>query len=251
VYAEDLTIKNSYGHAIYPYNCSGIYLRDVTVDTTRDAGADGLNTYYVYGKVRIDTISISNSGDMGIVVSEAGDVRIHSPTFSGNTDVDVYIHELAVGARAQSTGRFIITDYAGTSNDDRIYAHGGVATPSYIQRDTADARSGTCLKYSPNDATDPLYYDVGVFKVTDGASNLTLYVYMKDDVSFNGDVGLWATLHGVPIDAPVTKTMTTSYVQQSITVNSADIATNDYVTLVVGATGTAGSVFVDDFSASN
>ena len=97
----------------------------------------------------------------------------------------------------------------------------------------------------------PVQYPIGSVKVTDTGSDITLSVYLKDDASFNGKVWVQALhAHTVVSDFPNEITPTTSYAQQQIVVDSADLINNEYLEMWVLVQATAGNVYVDDFSAS-
>lgn len=250
IVAKGVSVYNCYDTGLYQ-SLSGIdkvYFEDFLIDTTRtNDGVVLQNATNIF----FNGLSIANVFDDGLVVYSTANVRIHNVTFTGIPDLEVYAYAINLTGRQAPVGNLVISKYGGVDGDDRIYAFESSTTASYIQRDTTDARSGTCLKFiSKNDLYDPVFYKVGTAKVTNGASNLTLSVYMKDDATWNGSAVLYAVNKNKVVVLPTLKTMTTSYVEQSITVDSSDIATDDYVHLYVGASGTAGAVFVDDFSAT-
>ena len=78
----------------------------------------------------------------------------------------------------------------------------------------------------------------------------TVSIYLKDDSSFNGSVWLELWFNGVRIAGPTEKTMTTSYVQESITGAADDIPVDGVLELKVLVYGTAGCVYADDISYS-
>jgi hypothetical protein len=118
-----------------------------------------------------------------------------------------------------------------------------------IEHDSSsECRSGKCLKFTPTSATVPLAYKVGNVKIPSASSDLTLYIYLKDDSSFNGVVSFIVDRNGEFISITY-KTPSTSWVQQSIVVGSSDLVANEYLDLYVIVSGTAGNIYVDDFSA--
>jgi hypothetical protein len=244
----DTEVYNAYHHSLYIYASNNLYLENTTLKETRYSGSDSLSIT-ASTQVVFNNVDMSDSNDDAITISATTfDVLFVNASFTNIGGDNVVL--TGVNGASPSNHRIRFVDYDDTSGDDRIYLSSNTTDP-YIQRDTTDARSGTCLKFYPTGATYPMVYRIGTFKATDGSSNATLSVYMKDDVSFNGEVHLFAEVNGIQPDRPTVKTMTTSYVQQSITVSSADFATDDYIHLYAQVTGTAGSVYVDDFSASN
>ena len=126
---------------------------------------------------------------------------------------------------------------------NRVYFYGG-----YTQDNTADARSGKCIQFNPKDAT---YWIEQSFFVPAAASTArTVSIYLKDDSSFDGNVYLELWFNGVRIAGPTEKTMTTSYVQESITGAADDIPVDGVLELKVLVYGTAGCVYADDISYS-
>ena len=113
---------------------------------------------------------------------------------------------------------------------------------------SADARSGKAVKITPTSASVPIGEKVGNVKIPSAATDLTLKIYLKDDASFNGSVHFIVLRNGKYLSRTV-KTPTTSYVQESVVIAAADLVANEYLDLYVLAIGTAGSVWVDDFSA--
>jgi len=132
---------------------------------------------------------------------------------------------------------------SGGAARNRVYFYGG-----YTQDNTADARSGSCLQFNPKNAT---YWIEQSFFVPAAASTArTVSIYLKDDSSFNGSVWLELWFNGVRIAGPTEKTMTTSYVQESITGAADDIPVAGVLELKVLVYGTAGCVYADDISYS-
>jgi hypothetical protein len=244
---DGLSIYNAWHNGVDLYQVNNAYLSNVIIDTVRDG--DGLY-FNAADHMYVDDIAISNIVDDGIMINDAYNCYINNPTFSGIGDVDVRTY--APGSSTVVARSLVITNYEGVAGDDRSYFGSYDQPAPYVGRDTADARSGTCLKFYSYDEFDPIYYKVGTFKATDGAEDITLSVYMKDNAAYDGVVRLYSqVLFKRPGGVPEVKTMTDSYVQQSITVSSDDFATGDYVHLYVTVCGTDGNVFVDDFTASN
>ena len=156
--------------------------------------------------------------------------------------------------RNKKTSHNTITfrNYDGVAGDDRIFfASEDTSAPlPSILKDTADARSGSCLKFVPQFTPWLISYEIGTYKITSESGDITLSIYLKDEATFNGQVFLWATKDGQVVVDPTEKTMTTSYAENTLVVPEASLVENDYLTLWIGVNGTAGYVFVDDFSAS-
>lgn len=244
---RDLEIYNAQQLILNISNSDHIYFENITAKENRQTSADGVNISNS-AQLVFNNLDISDTIDIGLVIPATSfDLLFVDTSFTniGTTETQL----AGVNAASPANHHIKFVNYDDTAGDDRIYFSNNGTDP-YIQRDTADARSGTCLKFWSFEADEPITYDVGVVKVLDGSRDMSLRVYMKDDVSFNGEVYLFAEVNGIQVDLPVVKTMTTSYVQQSITVDPADIATGDYVHLHVSVSGTAGSVYVDDFSAT-
>jgi hypothetical protein len=210
---------------------------------------DGSSSTIVYlsggnSYVFIRDTQIKNAGGYGFYCENLqSHVQLSNVTFSGNSS-----GEIGFGSGtpyAGTTPGVVSHNHNGTAGDDRMYYRNGA-----IYRDTANARSGSCLKFAPASASYPIGHPVGTVKVTSTASDLTLAVYLKDDASFNGHVYLWATQNSRRVVDWTEKTPTTSYVQNSITVAAADLEAGEYVDLYATVDGTAGNVYVDDFSAS-
>ena len=132
---------------------------------------------------------------------------------------------------------------SGGAAKNRVYFYAG-----YTQANTADARSEKCLQFNPKNAT---YWIEQSFFVPAAASTArTVAIYLKDDSSFNGSVWLELWFNGVRIAGPTEKTMTTSYVQESITGAADDIPVDGVLELKVLVYGTAGCGYADDISYS-
>jgi hypothetical protein len=123
------------------------------------------------------------------------------------------------------------------------------AIGTIVHDSSADARSGKAIKYLSNEATYKYQiYKVGTVKIPSAATDLTLNAYIKDDAGFDGRVFFTVKKDGFYISR-TEKTPTTSYVKESVVVPAASLTANQYLDLYVEVSGTAGSVWVDDFSA--
>jgi hypothetical protein len=249
LYINDLEIYNAYHHGVVLVTGAAyMYFSDLIVDSTAYGGSDCV---YINGAIEVFFYNptISNCDDDAWALSDPNnDIYIYSPASSGLGGDEYYVYALRPdGVEGKA---LTVKDNNGTVGDDRMYFSSNIS-PAYIQRDTTDARTGTCLKFYVSEPNGFLTEKIGTFKVTDGSSNVTPSIYMKDNAGFDGVVMLFAMVNSKVIDAPVEKTMTTSYAESTITVSSADIATDDYLHLYIQVSGSTGNVFVDDFSATN
>jgi hypothetical protein len=218
----------------YVYNTGPVFFEDCTADDCDY----GFEIYYDADNVWIVSPTATNC-TRGIYSSTMSiPIYVYDPTFSGNTND--YVTDTN---RPFHVPRFCVVN---SGVHERKYGYASIIS------DTTDARSGTCIKFDPNStaSTRNPPIELGTVEVTSTASDLTLKVYMKDDSSFNGTVYLFAIQDGVMVVGRTEKTMTTSYVEQSVVVASADLTLNSYVTLYALVKGTAGNVFADDFSYS-
>lgn len=120
---------------------------------------------------------------------------------------------------------------------------------SIVHDSSAAARSGKALKYlSTNSVSRYQIYKVGTVKITSAATDITLSAYIKDDAGFDGRVFFTVKKDGFYVSR-TEKTPTTSYVKESVVVPAASLTANQYLDLYVEVSGTAGSLWVDDFSA--
>ena len=244
------TCPLSYFKNIYLYNGSAqmfvtssyVIVEDITIDTAPAAAIYFLLSYSNPSGSKISDPVVSNCTH-GIYTYNPIGIEVYNPTFTSCSTADVFVSNIYAVVPG-NPGGIKVHNYNGTANDDRIYFANGV-----IYKDSADARSGYCLKFDPSSATYPITWKVGTIKVTE-AGDLTLSVYMKDDADFNGTVKLYATTVNRMAESFTGKTMTTSYAENTITVAAADLVDEEYMELWVAVTGLAGNVFVDDFSFS-
>lgn len=140
--------------------------------------------------------------------------------------------------------------YNGIADDNRIdFVYGSSI------RNTADARSGACWKFSPTDATYTIssYNALRTWAAADTNKDLT--VYLKQSGTYTaGDVALEAYDEaGRLVAGPTAQTVATSYGQHTLTVAAANIPEAQVLTLrlvVKRASGADLAVFVDDFMAA-
>lgn len=215
------------------YGAKSIFLIRPVVDTATNGIyllSDAENTY-------IFEPDISNCTRAIYANSLSSVTYVNNPTFLSNTDD--YVHSNNSPYHAP---RYAVTNDNGVDWIKHTYVK--------VSADTTDARSGTCMKFEPSLANrnwQPMV-KLGVHKIASAAADLDLNIYLKDDASFNGVVNLIARRDSFIVNDMEDLTMTTSYVQHTITVAAADLTVDSYVTLYLHVTGTAGAVYADDFS---
>lgn len=111
-----------------------------------------------------------------------------------------------------------------------------------------NARSGKAVKLTPLSAGYPLMQIVGSVKIPSAASDLTLNAYIKEDGSLNGGTVFLVKRDGFILTWEK-KSVTTSYVKNSVVVPSASLVAGEFLELYVLVYGTAGNLWIDDFSA--
>jgi hypothetical protein len=96
---------------------------------------------------------------------------------TGNTTADIYV------LAGQHYGEYpcVKCQHFKTAGANKCFYEYGTT-----ERDTANARSGECLKYTP---TSAIYYiSQSFFFKADSGTAQTLSAYIKKDANFNGDV---------------------------------------------------------------
>ena len=203
-------------------NNSGIYLTSSSNNNTITSATCNSNSYGIYLGSGSSCVCWNYAHDES-TWGNAGKIN----EWVGNKQKIVSVKESESGGAARN----------------RVYFYGG-----YTQDNAAEARSGSCLQFNPKSAT---YWIEQSFFVPAAASTArTVSIYLKDDSSFNGSVWLELWFNGVRIAGPTEKTMTTSYVQESITGAADDIPVDGVLELKVLVYGTAGCVYADDISYS-
>lgn len=207
-----------------------------------------------------DTNRSANSYSVNIIGTQPEN-RFYNCTLTGATSSDINM------AAATNTNYFINCTLSGSTGDyvalstisESATVPGLVIAPSgsgayrvfvrgIITSDTADARSGLCVKIAPTGGDTPIGEKVGSVKVPSAGSDLTVSIYLKDDADFNGTVWFVALQNGQWLSRTA-KVPTTSYVKESVVIPAASLIASAYIDLWVFATGTAGAAYVDDFSA--
>lgn len=202
----------------------------------------GLYVFSGYGTGHLRVGKITASGNTNAVHVRAASISIGNFIPNGNT-VDIAFN--STYHNGSGAPYAYVQRWNDTEGDSRMFFAEGI-----VYRDTADARSGACLKATPDDATAYMWITLGKHRVTATGSDITLSVYAKDDAGFNGDVGLMALMNGQVTVEWTAKTMATSYGEHTLTVSSASLVANEWIELFARVRGTAGSVFFDDFSAA-
>ena len=100
--------------------------------------------------------------------------------------------------------------------------------------------------FEPHDASG---WGEQVFCVAADANTArNISIYMRDDAAFNGSVEIEARFNGEVVAGPVAKVMTTSFVEQTITIPAVNIPEDGVIELFVKVKGTAGHVYADDLA---
>jgi hypothetical protein len=200
----------------------------------------------LYSSYYAQTFSIGKltvtGATLGVYFSRYAFIKIGSYVPSGNTAE--WLFGSTYLAKCQQP-IVAIQRWNDTEGDSRLIYYNGE-----VRRDTADARSGACVKAIPTSETYYIQISLGKYLITATGSDITLTIYAKDDAAFNGDVELMALVNGVVAVEWTAKTMATSYGAHTLTVPSASLVENEWIELIARARGTAGAVYFDDFSAS-
>jgi hypothetical protein len=262
-FIDDLKCASGAGSSTYP----GVSLAAEQIVATQISTRNNTNYgfYTENGNIVGELVADNNSRGINFSSTIGGfPIRIGKLSASGNTTA-LYAHYpclCRVGTFIPSGNTadfgytsnylsdcphpvFHIQRWNDTAGDSRMMFYNGVA-----YRDTADARSGACLKAAPTSADDYIWVTLGKYLVTATGSDITLTIYAKDDASFNGDVGLMALINNGVAVAWTEKTMATSYGAHTLTVPAASLVENEWIELIARVRGTAGAVYFDDFSAA-
>ena len=210
-----------------------------------------------------DSIFSGVRAGSNVLISDTSGVRFHSSTFSGASayigTAGIYISQdiyfINCTLTNGTSGRFNVTTQQISSLPTYIEQSSGADTVIYLGQagtlthdSTAAARSGKALKFAATSNRYPITYKVGTVKIPSAASDLTLNAYLKDDASFNGACYFFVVRNGKNISYTA-KTPTTSYVKESVVIGTSDLVAGEYLDLYVWIYGTAGNVWIDDFSA--
>jgi len=231
---------NSYG--IYIDELINSYFDDITCD---DNSNDGL-TIGSEGAVAFNNtfydVSCNNNGSYGIYYTSPGVNIINNYSGSGNASGDTYIDD------AMRHGEFPILKCQHFNSDkaDKAFCEDGIL--EHITGAEARGGSGDALRFDPSSAT--YYIAQSFYYPADSGVGKTLKIYMKDDVSFNGDVQAAIYFLGKRITGWTAWAMTTNYIEQSIAAGAIDITEDGVLELRIRVRGTAGYVYADDLSAT-
>jgi parallel beta-helix repeat protein len=219
---------------------SGIYLLTSSNNTITTPTCNSNNSNGIQLETSSNNTIITptcNSNNYGIFVSNSSNNVADKYSGTGNT-TDVYVFS------GQHYGEYpcLKCQHFKTAGVNKCFYEYGTT-----ERDTANARSGECLKYTP---TSAIYYisQSFFFKADSGVSQ-TLSAYIKDDASFNGDVQAAIYFMGEKITGWTEWTPTTSYEQKSIVASSGSITEDGILELRIKCRGSSGNVFIDDISA--
>ena len=207
-----------------------------------DSNAVNIKCTYGGGIAKIGKLtSVTNA--CAVYVGSGGMTIIGSLVVSGSVTAD---HGFSSTYNNDSPNPYLVVQRWGdTQGDSRMFFERGSAV-----RDTAEARSGACIKATPASATYYINISLGKYLVTSDDADLTLSIYAKDDGDFNGDVKFMALMNGQVAVLPTAKTMDTSYGEHTLVVDTDDLVENEWLELVAMVRGTAGNVYFDDFSVS-
>ena len=223
--------NNNYG--IYLYNSSN---NNTITTPTCNSNSRGIYLHYHSNNNTI-TAPTCNSNNYGIYTSASSNNIANKYSGSGNSSGDIYV----LSAKTFWDQPQLNCQHINTTGTNKSFYEYGIT-----ERDTADARSTQCLKYDPTSAT--YYISQSFFFKADSGVTQTLSAYVKDDVSFNGDIQSAIYFMGVKITGWTEWTPTTSYVKKEIVAGSGDISEDGVLELRIKVRGTAGNVFVDDLA---
>lgn len=176
----------------------------------------------------------------GIVNDYGSELVVYNPTLTSNTT------DMSVSNLAGSELPVLFSHYHnGVAGDNRAYGMYGVS-----QSNTADARTGVCLKISPTSATQYFRQRIGLCRVASTGADITLGVYIKDDAAFNGTLEAAIYHLGECITDWASWTPTTTYTLNTALADASDLVVGEMLELWVRVTGTAGNVYIDDSTPS-
>ena len=267
-------------------NTNGIYLSSSSNNTitTPTCNSNSYGIYLSSSPNNTLTTPTCNSNSYGIYLSSSLFNTITTPTCNSNNSYGISLssssnnntittptcNSNSYGIYSNGSLNNIVSKYSGTGNTTDVYLY----SPKYYieypclkcqhfktagankcfyefgttERDTANARSGECLKYTPTSAV--YYISQSFFFKADSGVSQTLSAYIKDDASFNGDVQAAIYFMGEKITGWTEWTPTTSYAQKSIVASSGSITEDGVLELRIKCRGSAGNVYIDDISAS-
>jgi hypothetical protein len=238
-YFKDIYLYNCGGSGVWSYISSDNYYENVNID---DAGTDGVN-FSNSRNEHFYNLNIDTAGDDGVQLDYYSfGIYINDYTFSSITDDDFLVQGRSSSPLAEVNTLFV-TDTSWT---------GSLGGKHKTSKEGTIVRTGSSLKITPDTTFGHEYgwsnTRVGVYQAGSGTGDITLSVYMRDDASYNGTVRLFADVNGQRPEVPTEKTMTTSFVQQTLVVDDSYFDAGDWLTLYVQVSGTAGNVYVDDFA---
>jgi hypothetical protein len=236
--AGTLTLQNITNYGMY---CAGNLLAKEMV--FKNCGRGIADIYSAYGSTTnvIGKLTATNN-TVVIYWGRWALCKIGTYIPSGNT-TEFYFPAIYVGKDPHPM--VTVQRWNNTEGDCRAYYYNAV-----VSRDTAEARSGACVKVDPSSADYYSHISLGKFLITETGSDITLTIYAKDDAAFNGEVGLMALVNNQIAVELTAKTMDTSYGAHTLTVPAASLVDNEWIELVARVQGSAGNVYFDDFSAA-
>jgi len=240
-YTSNNTITTSTCNSNSNYGIYMSYSSNNTITTpTCNINQNGIYMSNYSDNNTITTPTCNNNSNYGIRLYSSSNNTINKYSGTGNSSGDVYTEP------GKHYGDYPCAkcQHFKTSGDNRCYYEYGVT-----YRDTANARSTQCLKYSPTSAT--YYISQSFFFKADSGVEQTLSAYIKKDTSFgNGDVQGAIYFMGERITGwtEITPSVPDTYEQKSLTASSTDITEDGVLELRIKCRSIAGNIFVDDLS---
>jgi len=227
--------------------------------TTATCNSNGYGIHYNSSNNNTITTVTCNSNGYGIYYATSNGNTITTATCNSNTTNAFYLGVLNKGN--------VIYTFTGTGNTGMsrtsqlrfslpalsIQDNNGNGSINYFAfgqttSDTASARSGTCLKWTPSSATEWIEH-VFKLKVATGTA-YTVTFYLRKDSSFNGDIEAAIYNMGQEVIAYADKKPTSNdtYETKTISIANVDIIAAGIAELRIRVRGTAGNCFLDDIS---
>jgi len=232
------TFNNNTTDGIRLDESNAIYVKDTTCNNNQDSG---IYVYDVCYGANLADITCNNNTEYGIRNLNSDITTVNTFLASGNVLGDIYSSNDAnyQGVIAAPTLR--LQHYNTVGNNISYFSDKG-----YIQRNTSEAISGSCVQFVPLSADD--YISTNFYTAVYSGRSMVVSLYMKKDGSFNGDVVLEVWFLGEIITGPTTLSLTTDYVKQDMSVSDLDITEDGVLEFRAKVRGTAGNVYADNFS---
>jgi parallel beta-helix repeat protein len=245
------TCIGNYYYGIHLYIVSNITITSPTCKSHYDYGI-----YIIYCHNNIITFPTCTHNQYGIIFVQTSNCVITSANCGNNSSTGIILNFSSNNIINEYEGTLLVEpnksygDYPGaecqhfaTAGDNRCYYEFGIT-----YRDTANARSGECLKYDP---TSAIYYiSQSFFFRTDSGVAQTLSAYIKKEAAFNGDVQGAIYFMGEKITGwtTITPTANDTYEKKELVAAAGDITEDGVLELRIKVRGSAGNVYVDDLA---